>query len=68
MKKFDIIKLDWEERFGMRSLGNTAVRKTTSFAMGVALTAFFYGILSLLRARWSGVVTLEMFLRYFLPI
>ena len=74
MKKFDIIKLDWEERYGMRSLGNTAVRKTTSLAMGIALTAFFYGILSLLRARWSGVVTLEMFFpggsagRSFIPV
>lgn len=74
MKKFDIVKLDWEERYGMRSLGNTAVRKTSTLAAGIALTVFFYGILSLLRARWSGVVTLEMFFpggsagRSFIPV
>ena len=74
MRKFDIVKLDWEERCGIASIGNTAVRKVSSLALGIAFTAFFYGILSLLRARWSGVTTIEMFFsggaagRSFIPV
>ena len=74
MKKFDIVKLDWEERFGISALGGTAVRKFSSLVLGAILTAVFYGILSLLRTRWGGTVGLEMFFpgghagRTFIPV
>lgn len=74
MQKFDIVKLDWEERFGIASQGGTAVNKFASLVPAAVLTAAFYGILSLLRQRWGGAVMLEMFFpggaaqRTFIPV
>ena len=61
MRKFDIVKLDWEERFGIASKGGTAVRRFSALVLGALLTAVFYGALSLLRQIYPGAVTIEMF-------
>ena len=61
MKKFDIVKLDWEERFGLPSCGALNVGKFSSFILGAILTALLYGILSLLRQMLGNPVTLAMF-------
>ena len=61
MKRFDIVKLDWEERFGLPSAGALNVGKFSSFILGAILTAVLYGILSLLRQLMGNPVTLAMF-------
>lgn len=74
MRKFDIVKLDWEERFGIAAKGGTAVRRFSSLVMGVMLTAALYGVLALLRELYPGTVTIEMFFpggaadRSFIPV
>lgn len=59
--KFDIVRLDWEERFGIASLGGTTVRKSSSLIPGIFFTAVFYGIMLLLKLFGNGNVFIEMF-------
>ncbi len=59
--KWDLVRLDPEEKFGLRALPFTGVGNVASLALGVVLTVLFYGILVLLRLRWGGAVWIEMF-------
>lgn len=73
MKKIDIVKLDWEERFGLPSAGGTSVGKLLPLLWGMAFTAVFYALLALFRLYWSNCVFLNMFfpggpeMRTFIP-
>ena len=58
-EKFDIMKMDCEERFGFAAAGMTTVGKFSSMIPGVILTAVIYGILSLLKIAFLGSTWLE---------
>ena len=60
-KKFDIVKMDCEERFGIAAAGGTAAGKFSSLVFGTVLTAVFYGILSILKLFFSGSTAVLMF-------
>ena len=63
-KKFDIMKMDCEERFGFAAGGMTAVGRFSSLIPGVILTAAVYGVLSLLKIAFPGNDMIKMFFPY----
>ena len=63
-KKFNIMQMDCEERFGFASAGMTAAGKFSSLIPGIILTALFYGVLSLLKTAFPANDMIKMFFPY----
>ena len=73
-KRFDIVKCDCEERFGLPSAGWCAAGKFSSLVLGVIFLAIFYGILTLFKIYFPESVFTAMFFpggaaeRTFIPV
>ena len=63
-KKFDVMKMDCEERCGFVSGGMTSVGKFSSMIPGVIFTAIIYGLLSLLKIALPENEMIRMFFPY----
>ena len=63
-KKFDMVKMDCEERFGFAAAGLTAVGRLSSMIPAVILTAVIYGVLSLLKIALPENEMIKMFFPY----
>ncbi|MBO5923879.1 MAG: MotA/TolQ/ExbB proton channel family protein [Lentisphaeria bacterium] len=63
-KKYNIMKMDCEERFGFAAAGMTAAGKFSSLIPGVILTAAVYGVLSLLKTAFPDNDMIKMFFPY----
>lgn len=63
-KKFDMMRLDCEERFGFASAGMTTAGKFSSLIPGIILTAITYGVLSILKIVFPENDMIKMFFPY----